>query len=333
MSDQSNDTPPLPPPPPDAKPNMPPPPPDARSQASSPPFRPKGSLRWARGLRIPGGLVLLPLIAFGLRWCIGDLPNRSQHQKQTNQVAQDSENSAPASSRKSTPSSSSKRPSYDYLLKRNGQESESDDGPYNRRESEADKADVYNYRVISGGGNRTPKDQDEPFRYNYDYLLDRDNEPGSERKGRPFTYDYDRLMRGANQPDRELQARLKLRWSEATPELLPLLERLTPQQRVAWGVAAVASGFDIYGARVQLINIGHQAVEVSPAKLRVHFGDEAARVFVADDPRFLKPVVLHRGQAASGLVMFTARADIGAAIRLGEGEMAYVDAGVETVYK
>ncbi len=326
MSDVSNDTHPLPPPPPDARPFSPPL--DGQSQL------PKGSswftwlkifywshLHWLGGFRLPGGIFLIPLIAFGgLRWYMSDLPNRHQHQQQTDQVADDSETIAQARRGISTPSSANQGPSYDYLMKRNCQEGESDDGPYN-------------YRVNSRGGNRTSKSQEEPFRYNYDYLLERDGQAEANRKGRPHTYDYDRLMREANEPARPSGAHLKLRWSEATPELLPLLERFTPEQRTVWGVAAVASGFDIYGARVQLINIGDGPVSVSPAKLRVHFGDEAALVFVADDPRFLKTAFLQRGQSVSGLVMFTARADIGASIRSGQGEMSYIDVGIKTEYE
>ena len=90
-------------------------------------------------------------------------------------------------------------------------------------------------------------------------------------------------------------------------------------------------GFDIYGARVTLTNTGQTSIQVTPEKLQIVFGDEAASVFVADDPRFLKPTLLRPGQAASGLVMSEARVDIGAAIRLGEGEMSYVDPNLDVV--
>jgi len=154
--------------------------------------------------------------------------------------------------------------------------------------------------------------------------------PKTDQNQSKLHYNYDYLIERESAANKASRAQLKLRWTEATPELLPLIEHLTPQQKAAWGLAAIGSGFDIYAARVTLINIGHLPVDVSPTKLRIHFGQEAARVFVANDPQFLKPTRLHRGQLTSGLVMFTARADIGAAIRLGEGEMSYADPEVTT---
>lgn len=179
------------------------------------------------------------------------------------------------------------------------------------------------------------------FSYNYDYLLERDSGPG-RKKGRPFTYNYERLLRGessvpvhnAHREQNEVsRPQLVLSWREATPDLLPLIERLTPQQRVALGLTALASGSDVYAAHVYLINAGDQPVQISPQKLRMHIGYESARVFIGDDPRFLKATVLHRGQRASGLVMFAARTDIGAAIRQGAGEMSYIDPAVEMIYR
>ena len=187
--------------------------------------------------------------------------------------------------------------------------------------------------------NKTSSRPDEgaPSTYNYEHLLEGDGRSPAASEDRRL-YDYDGLLKGdsigtkSSSVDFAGPGQLKLIWSEATRELVPLVNQLTSEERTALGIAAVASGFDIYGARVTLTNVGTASIHVTPAKLRIHFGEESASVFVADDPPFLKSTVLGPGQAASGLVMFEARMDIGAAIRLGEGEMSYAEAALEVVH-
>ena len=127
-------------------------------------------------------------------------------------------------------------------------------------------------------------------------------------------------------------ARLALRCADATDELLPVAQRLSQQEQAALGMMALATGMDIYGARVSLTNTGSVPIRVYPQNLRVHFGNETAFVYTIDDHRFLRPTVLQPGASTSGLVTYTARMDIGASMRLGGGGMSYDDSTIEVTY-
>lgn len=178
----------------------------------------------------------------------------------------------------------------------------------------------------------TPKTASSPSRR----FTSRDDSEGRTTPDSELNYDY-LLERG--RPSKQSTAiakstrpRVTMRWVEATEQLMAIVARMTPQQQAALGVAALTSGFDIYGAQVTLTNIGQRSVQVSPAKLRVHFGNETALVSVGTDRVFLKPMLLPPGRSVTGLVMFTARADIGAAIRFGDGAMSYRDSNVDVNY-
>lgn len=128
------------------------------------------------------------------------------------------------------------------------------------------------------------------------------------------------------------QATLTLRCSDATNELLPIAEQLSREEQAALGLIAIATGMDIYGARVALTNVGDIPIRVYPQNLRVHFGNETAVVYTINDRRFLRPALLQPGQSTTGLVTYTARMDIGASMRLGAGGMSYDDPTVEVTY-
>jgi len=128
-------------------------------------------------------------------------------------------------------------------------------------------------------------------------------------------------------------ARLALRCVDATDELLPIAQRLSQQEQAALGIMALATGMDIYGARVSMTNTGSVPIRVYPQNLRVHFGNETAVVYTINDLRFLRPTVLQPGASTSGLVTYTARMDIGASMRLGRGGMSYDDSTIEVAYQ
>lgn len=135
-----------------------------------------------------------------------------------------------------------------------------------------------------------------------------------------------------DRPEPVAIARLNLRWIDATDELLPIAQQLSPSEQAALGLAALATGADIYAARVTLSNTGNIPIRCFPENLRIHFGDETAAVYTINDRRFLQRCVVQPGQSASGLVTFTARMDIGAAIRLGNGGMSYADSTIHVTY-
>lgn len=127
--------------------------------------------------------------------------------------------------------------------------------------------------------------------------------------------------------------RLNVRWQEATPELVSLLQGLSTEQRTVLGIAALATGVDVYAARVELTNEGNVPLRISPQRILVHFGQESARVSTLNAPQFLREGILQPGQSTSGLVTFIARIDIGAAIRFGEGALSYEDPSIEISYR
>ena len=137
------------------------------------------------------------------------------------------------------------------------------------------------------------------------------------------------------EPDDRLHlvsAEVNLQWTDATSELIVMVQNMPPEQQAALGIAALASGSDIYAARVMLHNTGSLPVTIDPANLRIHFGNESAIVYSYADSRFLRRTQLAPGQSVSGLVTFTARMDIGAAIRSGQGAMSYQDSSISVTY-
>lgn len=153
-------------------------------------------------------------------------------------------------------------------------------------------------------------------------------------QARPIRYSSSKPIAPVSRRRKPVQAaRLNLRWVDATRELMPLAQQLTPEQRAALGLVALASGADIYGARIYLTNTGNVPIRVYPPNLRIHFGGETAIVYTINDYRFLRPTVLQPGDSTSGLVTYTARMDIGAVIRTGGGEMSYQDPTIQVSYE
>jgi hypothetical protein len=73
-------------------------------------------------------------------------------------------------------------------------------------------------------------------------------------------------------------------------------------------------------------------VRVYPENLTIHYGNDSTAVVTYNHPRFLQACVLQPGEYARGLVMYEARMDVGAAMRLGAGALAYTDPTVEVEY-
>lgn len=123
-------------------------------------------------------------------------------------------------------------------------------------------------------------------------------------------------------------ATLRMQWHDETASLTTFASQISPEQRALLGLAAIASGMDIYGARVNLTNTGNIPIRIFPQNILIHFGSQSATVYTCADFRFLQPCVLDPGQSTSGLVSFTASMDVGAAIRLGQGRMSYSDPSI-----
>jgi hypothetical protein len=127
-------------------------------------------------------------------------------------------------------------------------------------------------------------------------------------------------------------ARLNVAWWDGTGELQQLVARLPPQEALALGLSVVLTATDTYAARVRITNTGNVPVRIFPENIVVHFGDDAVGVTTVNHANFLQRGVLQPGRFAEGLVMFRARVDIGALIRLGSGALSYEDDTVQVVY-
>lgn len=128
-------------------------------------------------------------------------------------------------------------------------------------------------------------------------------------------------------------SRINLRWSDGTPQLYPLMQNYTEEQRALLGFSALVSGVDIYAANIRLTNTGNIPVRVSPGNIRIHFGGEVTPVYTMNDFRFLQPSTLQPGESVTGLATYPARIDIGRAIRLGNGKMSYEDPSLQVTYE
>jgi hypothetical protein len=130
----------------------------------------------------------------------------------------------------------------------------------------------------------------------------------------------------------EPAARLNVSWRESTQELIRVLDAIPPEEKLNLSYAVILTGVDIYGAHVRFANTGSVPVMISPDHIRIHYGYEQAIVSTIDHPLFLRAGVLPPGQSREGLVIFKARIDIGAGIRLGQGALSYDDDSVEVSY-
>ncbi len=127
-------------------------------------------------------------------------------------------------------------------------------------------------------------------------------------------------------------ARLTVSCRDGTADLQAMAKELSKRELTALGLSVLLTGTDVYGATVTITNSGTVPVRVYPENVRVHFGKESADVTTAADPRFLRACVLRPKESASGLVMYQAEIEIGAAMRLGRGQFSYTDPSVEVVY-
>ncbi len=119
---------------------------------------------------------------------------------------------------------------------------------------------------------------------------------------------------------------------DGTGELQQLLAGLTEGEALALGLSVILTGTDIYAARVRITNTGTVPIRVYPENILVHFGAEYAVVTTINHPRFLQRGVLQPGYYFEGLVIYRARIDIGAAMRLGAGSISYNDDTVVVTY-
>jgi hypothetical protein len=127
-------------------------------------------------------------------------------------------------------------------------------------------------------------------------------------------------------------ARLCISGRDATGELQSFIASLPDEQKALLGLMALATGDDIYAAEITLVNAGGLAVRVYPQNLTIQYGNDSTSVATFSHPRFLQTCVLQPGEYAQGLVMYQARIDIGAAMRLSGGKLAYTDPTIEVEY-
>lgn len=127
-------------------------------------------------------------------------------------------------------------------------------------------------------------------------------------------------------------ARLNVAGNDGTAELQQLAAGMTRGEAIALGLGVVLTGVDTYAARIRITNTGTVPVRVYPENLAVHFGSEAAGVTTINHPRFLQRGVLQPGYYFEGLVMYQARIDIGAAMRLAGGGLSYNDDTIQVTY-
>jgi hypothetical protein len=136
-----------------------------------------------------------------------------------------------------------------------------------------------------------------------------------------------------NTTQRENQiSRIRVGALDGTSELQRLLANLPKEQLGALGLAVVVTGVDIYAANVRIRNTGNVPVRINPQRLHIHYGGDSVQVFTANHAAFLQSRTVNPGEAAEGLVMYRARVDVGAEVRLFGGGISYCDAAVEVTY-
>jgi hypothetical protein len=126
--------------------------------------------------------------------------------------------------------------------------------------------------------------------------------------------------------------RLHVTGQDATLELIQFTRGMSPEEAVALGLGVLLTGTDTYAVRVRVTNTGNAPVRVFPENLRVHYGGDAVGVTTVGHPSFLQRGVLQPNFYFEGLVMYRARVDVGAVIRLGRGGLSYADETIEVTY-
>jgi hypothetical protein len=127
-------------------------------------------------------------------------------------------------------------------------------------------------------------------------------------------------------------ARIHVTGKEATAELQKLFSQLTQAEIIALGLSVVLTGNDIYAGRIKVSNTGSVPVQVFPENVLIHFGDDSVRAYTINYQGFFRQGVLNPGKTMEGLVLFKARIDIGAAIRLFGFKYTYGDDSIQVTY-
>ena len=111
---------------------------------------------------------------------------------------------------------------------------------------------------------------------------------------------------------------------DATEELIRMMAEMTEEQQTAIGLHFLTTGQDLYGARIRITNRSNAAIWVRPENVRLHLEGESVGVSSSRDPRFLRTTLLEPGRYVEGLVVYRARREAGAAMRLGSGRISYL---------
>lgn len=133
-------------------------------------------------------------------------------------------------------------------------------------------------------------------------------------------------------PESMAVARLTVTGRDGTGELQQLVAGMSEVEALALGLGVILTETDTYAARIRITNTGTVPIRVYPENILVHFGNESAVVNTINHPGFLQRGILHPGYYFEGLVLYRARIDIGAAMRLGSGAFTYSDDTVSVSY-
>lgn len=127
--------------------------------------------------------------------------------------------------------------------------------------------------------------------------------------------------------------RLRISAMDGTDELTKVMQALKGNQIDGLGLLlSLASGFDFYGLKIRVANVGKSPVDFFPENFLVHFGEDTARTTVLTHANFLKRCRLNPGDSVQGLIMYQARIDLGAAMRLNGASFSYDDSTVKIEY-
>jgi len=126
--------------------------------------------------------------------------------------------------------------------------------------------------------------------------------------------------------------RLNLRWDVDGNAMQSLLAQLplTDEHKTGLFVNALATGMDVYAARVTITNTGNSPVSFLPGRIRVRDGSGGDLVAQSlDRPGFLGPTVIGPNQYVQGLMLFQAPITD---VALGKVLMSYEDPEVRMSY-
>jgi hypothetical protein len=162
------------------------------------------------------------------------------------------------------------------------------------------------------------------------------NEPASTKNGTPKPHavqQVQKIEKAWARPQPSKLAQITISARDGTTELQALVAQLPDEQLALLGLRAVLTGTDTYGVHVRIRNSGAVPVRVFPSNFRVHFGLDSAFATTSAHPAFLQQCLLDPGQVVEGLVMYDARIDAGAAIRLLGTGFTYDDSSVLIDYR